>query len=72
MKGRGLTDVAKSTASNPHVQEFDKRLIRREIKSLPGLYKRATKKIKNKNLRSIAQSNIANMVVNEGVDRVTI
>ena len=66
MRGRGIVDVAK----NPHMQEFGKRLLTKGIKSLPGLYKKATKRIKNKNLRSIAQSDYANMMVNEGVERL--
>ena len=70
MRGRGIVDVAKTIATNPHVQEFGKRLLTKGIKSLPGLYKKATKRIKNKNLRSIAQSDIANMMVNEDLERL--
>ena len=70
MRGRGIVDVAKIIATNPHMHEFGKRLLTKGIKSLPGLYKKATKRIKNKNLRSIAQSDIANMMANEGVERL--
>ena len=70
MRGRGIIDVAKTIAANPHVQEFGKKLLTKGIKSLPGLYKKATKRIKNKNFRSIAQSDIAIMMVNEGVERL--
>ena len=69
MMGRGIGDVAKTIATNPYVQEFGKGLLTKGRKSLQGLYRKATKRIKNKHLRSIAQSDIANMVVNEGVNK---
>ena len=69
MMGRGIGDVAKTIATNPYVQEFGKGILTKGRKSLQGLYRKATKRIKNKNLRSIAQSDIANMVVNEGVNK---
>ena len=69
MMGRGIGDVAKTIATNPYVQEFGKSLLTKGIKLLPGLYRKPTKRIKSKNLRSIAQSDFTNMVVNEGVNK---
>ena len=53
MMGRGIGDVAKTIATNPYVQEFGKRLLTKGIKSLPGLYRKATKRIKNKKLHNL-------------------
>ena len=51
LRGRGLNDVAKSVANNPFAQDIGKKLIKKGINSIPYLYNRATKKIKNKNLK---------------------
>ena len=44
LRGRGLSDVAKSVANNEFVQDIGKKLLTKGINSIPYLYKRATKK----------------------------
>ena len=68
--GRGLEDVAKAIASNPFAQEIGKRMITKGINYLPTLFKKGTKRIKNKHLRNIAQSDIAEEIVNRGTNRL--
>ena len=70
MGGRGISDVAKSIVSNPYAQEIGKRLLTKGIGYLPKLFKKGTSKIKNKHLRSIAQSEIAEELVNRGTKRL--
>ena len=70
MGGRGISDVAKSITSNPYAQEIGKRLLTKGIGYLPKLFKKGTSKIKNKHLRSIAQSEIAEELVNRGTKRL--
>ena len=69
-KGKGISDVAKTVASNPYLQEVGKKLISKGISSIPSLFKRGTKKIKNKGLRQIAQSEIVADLVNKGATRL--
>ena len=64
-KGKGIADVAKTVASNPYLQEVGKKLISKGINSIPSLFRRGTKKIINKRLRQIAQSEIALDLVNK-------
>ena len=69
-KGKGIADVAKTVASNPYLQEVGKKLISKGINSIPSLFRRGTKKIKNKRLRQIAQSEIALDLVNKGTAKL--
>ena len=70
MGGRGIADVAKTIATNPYAQEIGKRLLTKGIGYLPKLFKKGTSRIKNKHLRSIAQSDIAKDIVNRGTKRL--
>ena len=65
-KGKGISDVAKSVANSPYLQEVGKKLISKGINSIPSIFRRGTKKIKNKRLRKIAQSEIVADLVNKG------
>ena len=67
--GKGLGDAVKAVAENPYVQEVDRKLINQGISSLPKLYKRATGRIKSKNLRKLAQSDAANYIVEKSVEK---
>ena len=69
-KGKGITDVAKTVASNPYLQEVGKKLKSKGINSIPSLFRRGTKKIKNKRLRQIAQSEIALDLINKGTAKL--
>ena len=53
-KGKRISDVARSVANSPYLQEVGKKLISKEINSIPSIFRRGTKKIKNKRLRQIA------------------
>ena len=45
-------------------------MITKGINYLPTLFKKGTKRIKNKHLRNIAQSDIAEETVNRGTNRL--
>ena len=68
--GKGLTDVVKAVASNAYAQEIGKKLLTKGINSIPGLFKKATNKIKNKHLRKIAQPDIVADIVDEWTKRI--
>ena len=70
MGGRGIADVAKTIATNPYAQEIGKKLLTKGIGYLPKLFKKGTSRIKNKHLRSIAQSEIAEDIVHRGTKRL--
>ena len=53
-KGKRISDVARSVANSSYLQEVGKKLISKEINSIPSIFRRGTKKIKNKRLRQIA------------------
>ena len=53
-KGKRISDVARSVANSPYLQEVGKKLISKEINSIPSIFRRGTKKIKNKRLQQIA------------------
>ena len=61
-KGSGRSDIARSVANSPFAQDITKKLISKGINSIPSLFKRGSKKIKN----NIAQSEIMSDIVNEG------
>ena len=69
-KGKGIGDVAKTIAGNSYVQEIGKKLLSKGINSIPTLFKRGSKKIKNKRIKEIAQSEIVNDLVNKGTTRL--
>ena len=69
MKERGFADVAKTIASNPYMQEIDEKITTKGIEVLPKLYKRATNRIKNDNLRDLAQCDVANYIIERGVEK---
>ena len=69
-KGKGISDVARTVASNPYLQEIGKKLLSKGINSIPFLFRRGSKKIKNKRLKQIAQSEIIADLVNKGTTRL--
>ena len=69
-KGKGISDVARSVANSPYLQEVGKKLISKGINSIPSIFRRGTKKITNKRLRQIAQSEIVADLVNKGTTRL--
>ena len=69
-KGKGISDVARSVANSPYLQEVGKKLISKGINSIPSIFRRGTKKIKDKRLRQIAQSEIVPDLVNKGTTRL--
>ena len=69
-KGKGMSDVAKSVANSPYLQEVGKKLISKGINSIPSLFRRGTKKIKNKRLRQIAESEIVLDLINKGTAKL--
>ena len=69
-KGKGISDVARTVASNPYLQEIGKKLLSKGINSIPSLFRRGSKKIKNKRLKQIAQSEIVADLVNKGTTRL--
>ena len=64
--GRGLFSFMKKVIKNPILRD----VARTGAKYLPGLYKGATSKIKNKNLRKILQSDTASGLVNNLANRI--
>ena len=70
MGGKGIAELAKTVATNPYAQEIGKKLLTKGIGYLPKLFRRGTSKIKNKHLRKIAQSEIAEELVNRGTKRL--
>ena len=69
-KGKGIGNVAKTIAGNSYVQEIGKKLLSKGINSIPTLFKRGSKKIKNKRIKQIAQSEVVNDLVNKGTTRL--
>ena len=70
LRGRGISDVAQTEVNNPFAQKLGKKLLTKGVNSIPYLIKKATKKIKNKKLRKVAQSEIASDIINEGMRRI--
>ena len=64
--GRGLFSFIKKVAKNPILKD----IARTGAKYLPGLYRGATSKIKNKNLKKILQSDTATGLVNNLTNRI--
>ena len=69
--GKGLGDIVKAVANNPYAQEVGKRLLTKGINYIPTLlFKKGTRKIKNKHLRKMPQSDIVADLVDEGTKRL--
>ena len=49
--------------------EFGKRLINKGIDNIPNIFKFGVSKINNKNMKRAMESEIANMIVDEAVNR---
>ena len=64
--GRGLFSFMKKVIKNPILRD----VARTGAKYLPGLYRGATSKVKNKNLRKILQSDTASGLVNNLANRI--
>ena len=69
-KGRGISDIARTMANNPYVQEISKKLLFKGINSIPSLFRRGSKKIKNKRLKQIAQSEIVADLIDKGTTKL--
>ena len=69
-KGSRISDVARTVANNPYVQDIDKKLLSKGINSIPSLYKKGRKRIKNKHLKKIAQSEIVPDLIDKGTARL--
>lgn len=54
--------ISEKIAKNPIVHNLSKMA----LKEIPNLYNKGASKIKNKNLRALANSNLANMLVDSG------
>ena len=67
---QGGKDVLKTAASNPYAQEVGKKILTKGINAIPALFKKGTKRIKNKHLRRLAQSEIALDMVDRGTKRL--
>ena len=62
--------ILRTVANNPFAQEIGKRMLTKGINYLPTLFKRGTSRIRNKHLRSIAQSDIAQGIVDRSTKRL--
>ena len=69
-KRNAMGDIIKSVANSPFTQDIGKKLITKGINSIPSLFKRSSKKIKNKHLRKVVQSEIMSDIVNQGARRL--
>ena len=69
-KRRAIGDVFRSVANSPFVQDIGKKLISKAVNSIPSLFKKGSKKIKNKHLRNVVQSEIMSDIVNKGTRRL--
>ena len=69
-KGKGLSDVAKTVANNPYLQEVGKKIISKGINAIPSLFKKGTKRVRNKRIRSVLQSDIVLDLVNRGTRKL--
>ena len=67
---KGLGDVVRSIASNPYAEDIGKKAPAKGINYIPSLFKKGTKRIKNKHLRKLAQSEIALDLVDKGTKRL--
>ena len=69
-RGKGFGNVAKTIANSPYVQNVGKQLISKGINAIPSLFRRGTNKVKNKRLKKILQSEIAEELVNRGTTKL--
>ena len=69
-RGRGMGDVFTAADNSRFAQEISKKFITKGVNSIPSLFKKETKKIKNKHLRKMAQSEIMSDIVDESTKRL--
>ena len=62
-RGRWIFDFVKQIARNPLVKSF----ARKGLKHAPELYHNLSKRIKNKTLKSILNSDAANLALNKAI-----
>ena len=60
-RGRGIFDFVKKVAKNPLVRS----IARKGIEYAPGIYNNLTKRVKNKTLKRILNSDAAHLALNE-------
>ena len=62
-RGRGIFDFVKKVAKNPLVRSIAKK----GIEYAPGIYNNLTKRVKNKTLKRILNSDAAHLALNKAV-----
>ena len=62
-RGRGIFDFVKKVARNPLV----KSIARKGLEYAPGIYRNLTKRVKNKTLKRILNSDAAHSVLNKAI-----
>ena len=62
--GRGIFDFVKKVAKNPLVRCF----VEKGLEYAPGAYQKLTKRVKNKTLKRILNSDAAHSVLNKAID----
>ena len=62
-RGRGIFDFVKKVARNPLV----KSIARKGLEYAPGVYRNLTKRVKNKTLKRILNSDAAHSVLNKAI-----
>ena len=62
-RGRGIFDFVKKVAKNPLVRS----LAKKGIEYAPGIYHNLTKRVKNKTLNRILNSDAAHLVLNKAI-----
>ena len=62
-RGRGIFDFVKKVAKNPLVRS----IARKGIEYAPGIYNNLTKRVKNKTLKRILNSDAAHLALNKAI-----
>ena len=62
-QGQGIFDFVKKIARNPLVRSIAKK----GLKYAPGVYQNLTKRVKNKTLKRILNSNAAHLALNKAI-----
>ena len=62
-RGHGIFDFVKKVARNPLV----KSIVRKDLEYAPGLYHNLTKRVKNKTLKKILNSDAAHLALNKAI-----
>ena len=63
-RGRGIFDFVKKIAKNPLVRSIAKK----GLKYAPGIYHNLSKRVKNKNLKRILNSDAAHLALNKAIN----